>query len=123
MNAIRFPDMINLNKTSIVYDKEATEQNLRLLLLSYKNTMLGDPYFGSNLQRLLYENNNLILQSLVVDDIYSAITTYMPQIKVNRNNISISSDGNNVSVKIVAQNMLDYSFGEYNINLLNVEEM
>ena len=123
MNAIRFPDMINLNKTSIVDDKEATEQNLRLLLLSYKNTMLGDPYFGSNLQRLLYENNNLILQSLVVDDIYSAITTYMPQIKVNRNNISISSDGNNVSVKIVAQNMLDYSFGEYNINLLNVEEM
>ena len=123
MNAVKFPNMITSNKTNIVKDKDATEQNLRLLLLSFKYSMFGDPYFGSNLRKLLFESNNVILQSLVVDDIYSVISGYMPQIKVVRNNISVVSDGNTVSVNIVAQNMLDYSYSEYSIRLLNVEEL
>ena len=123
MNAVKFPDMLSLNKTSIIRDKDATMQNLRLLLLSFKNSMFGDPNFGSNLRRLLFENNNVILQSLVIDDIYSLINTYMPQIRVLRKNITVTSDGNTVKVNIIAQNMLDYGFDEYSINLLNVEEM
>lgn len=123
MNAIRFPKMFNSNKAAIVKDREATEQNLKTLLSSCKKTMLGDPYFGSNLQKLLYEHNNVILQDLVIDDIYSAINTYMPQIRVVRKNIIITTDGNSVGVVIRAQNMLDYSFSEYSLKLLTVEEM
>lgn len=123
MNAIRFPDMLSSNKAAIVSDKAATYQNLKLLLLSNKYTLFGDPYFGSNIRRLLFEYNNVILQDLVIDDIYSAINTYMPQIRVLRQNIVVTSDGNSVSVTIRAQNLLDYSFDEYTINLLNVEEV
>lgn len=123
MNAIRFPNMFNSNKAAIVRDKEATYQNLRTLLLSSKLTLFGDPYFGSNLRRLLYENNNVILQDLVIDDIFTAINTYMPQVRVLRDNIRVTSDGNRVIVNIYAQNLLDYSFDEYSVQLLNVEEM
>lgn len=123
MNAIRFPNIFNSNKAAIVRDKEATYQNLRTLLLSSKLTLFGDPYFGSNLRRLLYENNNVILQDLVIDDIFTVINTYMPQVRVLRDNIRVTSDGNRVIVNIYAQNLLDYSFDEYSVQLLNVEEI
>ena len=123
MNAIRFPKIFNTNKAAIVRDKEATAQNLKLLLASFKQTLLGDPYFGSNLQKLLFENNNVILQDLVIDDIFSVINTYMPQIRVLRKNINVTSNGNKVEVTIRAQNLLDYSFSEYTLNLLTVEEL
>lgn len=123
MNAVRFPKMFNSNKTAIVKDKEATEQNLKSLLASFKKTLLGDPYFGSNLQRMLFEHNNVVLQDLVIDDIYSAITAFMPQIRVIRDNITVTSDGNSVIVNIRAQNLLDYTFSEYSLNLLTVEEL
>lgn len=123
MNAVRFPKMFNSNKTAIVKDKEATEQNLKALLASFKKTLLGDPYFGSNLQKLLFEHNNIILQDLVADDIYSTITAYMPQIRVIRNNITVESTGSTVNVHIRAQNLLDYTFNEYTLNLLTMEEL
>lgn len=123
MNAVRFPKMFNSNKTAIVRDKEATEQNLKSLLASFKKTLLGDPYFGSNLQKLLFEHNNIVLQDLVIDDIFSAINAFMPQIRVIRDNITVTSNGNSVIVNIRAQNLLDYTFSEYTLNLLTVEEL
>lgn len=123
MNAVRFPKMFNSNKTAIVRDKEATEQNLKSLLASFKKTLLGDPYFGSNLQKLLFERNNIVLQDLVIDDVFSAINAFMPQIRVIRDNITVTSDGNSVIVNIRAQNLLDYTFSEYTLNLLTVEEL
>lgn len=123
MNAIKFPDMLNNNKASIVEGIEATAQNLKYLLLSNKLTLLGDPYFGANLQKLLYENNNVVLRDLVVDEIYTAISTFMPQIRVLRKNINVDSDGNKIIVNIRAQNLLDFSFAEYSVVLTNVEEL
>lgn len=124
VNSIKFPDMIgNNNQSNIVYNKDATGQNVTTLLKSVKRTLLGDPYFGCNLQRLLFESNNHILRDLVIDEILQAIITFVPQIYVNRKSITVTSDGNTVYVNIRAKNILDYSFEEYNINLLNVEEM
>lgn len=123
MNAIKFPDMLNNNKASIVEGIEATAQNLKYLLLSNKLTLLGDPYFGANLQKLLYENNNVVLRDLVVDEIYTTISTFMPQIRVLRKNINVDSDGNKIIVNIKAQNLLDFSFAEYSVVLTNVEEL
>ena len=123
MNAIKFPDMLNNNKANIVEGIEATAQNLKYLLLSNKLTLLGDPYFGANLQKLLYENNNVVLRDLVVDEIYTAISTFMPQIRVLRKNINVDSDGNKIIVNIKAQNVLDFSFAEYSVVLNNVEEL
>lgn len=123
MNAIGFPNMLQHNKSVIIKDLDATKQNLTYLLQSYKKTMLGDPYFGTNLRKLIYESNNAILRDLVIDDIYTAINNFMPQIRVTRRDITVTSDGNKIMVNIVAQNMLDFSFAEYNVKLLDVEEI
>lgn len=123
MNAISFPNMLSANRTQIVFDKDATQQNLKCLLLSTKKEMFGDPYFGVNLKKLIFEKNNVILRDIVVDDIYTNIGIFMPQIRVERKNITVESNGSLVTVYIKAQNLLDYSFDEYSINLLNVEEL
>ncbi len=123
MNAVRFPDMLSANKTAVIRDKEATKQNLSLLLQSYKKTLLGDPHYGVNLRRLLYESNNTVLQDLVVDDLQTAITTFMPQVRVQRSDISLDSRGNRLTVTIKAQNILDFQLETYTLNLLDMEEL
>lgn len=123
MNAVKFPDMISVNQTNIVRDWEATRQNLNALLHSYKKTLLGDPNFGVNLRRLLYESNNDILRDLVVDDLYTAIKSFMPQVRVTRGDIEVNSVGNSVVVDIRAQNRLDFSFDSYSLELLDVEDL
>lgn len=123
MNAVSFPDMISNNSTNIITDKDATLQNLKYLILSSKNTLFGDPYFGTNLKKLIFDRNNTILRDIVIDDIFTAITMFMPQIKVERRNISVESEGSRLYINIRAQNRLDYTFTDYSINMINIEEL
>lgn len=123
MNAVSFPDMISNNSTNIITDEDATLQNLRYLILSSKNTLFGDPYFGTNLKKLIFDRNNTILRDIVIDDIFTAITMFMPQIKVERRNISVESEGSRLYINIRAQNRLDYTFTDYSINMINIEEL
>ena len=123
MNAVIFPDMIANNSTNIITDEDATLQNLKYLILSSKNTLFGDPYFGTNLKKLIFDRNNTILRDIVIDDIFTAITMFMPQIKVERRNISVESEGSRLYINIRAQNRLDYTFTDYSINMINIEEL
>lgn len=123
MNAVQFPNMLYNNKTNIVKDKDATYQNLVYLLLSMKQELFGDPYYGVNLRKLMFERNNAILRDLVIDDILTSISVFMPQIVVKRKDIRVESDNTRVIVNIKAQNMIDFSFSDYSINLINLEEL
>ena len=123
MNAVSLPDMISNNSTNIITDEDATLQNLKYLILSSKNTLFGDPYFGTNLKKLIFDRNNTILRDIVIDDIFTAITMFMPQIKVERRNISVESEGSRLYINIRAQNRLDYTFTDYSINMINIEEL
>ena len=123
MNAVQFPDMLSANKTKIITGKAATYQNLKYLLLSAKKTLLGDPYFGSRLKALIYEKKNLIIRDLIIDEIYTCISTYMPQLYVLRKDITVNTDRTTVFVEIKAQNIIDFSFENYSIRLLTAEEL
>lgn len=123
MKSIAFPNIFRTTSTNIVSDKEATASNLKLLLQSYKKELFGDPYFGTNLLKLFYEQNNIVLRDLVLDDIYVTIQTFMPQIDIDRKNISIVSDRYSMSVNIRCINKLDYSFEDYTIKLISGEEL
>lgn len=123
MNAVQFPNMISNNQTNIVYDYNATLQNLTTLILSSKKTLFGDPYFGTNIKKLIYDRNSAVLRDIVIDDIFTAITMFMPQIRVERRNITVESSGSSLYINIKAQNLLDYSFDDYTINMLNIEEL
>ena len=123
MNAIGFTEMITSNQSVVLKDQAATEQNLVNLFHCPKGTMFGDPYFGTNIQKFFYDNNNVVLQDLIIDDMYSAIAEFIPQLRVLREDIKLTGTLNTVSATIRAQNLLDFNFETYNIKLLDVEEL
>lgn len=121
MQSISFPNLFTNTTTRLLSDHEATVSNLRLLLLSEKNSLFGDPYFGTNIRKLIFEPNNVVLQDIVIDEIYTAILQFMPQVLVKRTDITIVQQGSDLFVTIRALNLLDYTTDLYNINLVSYE--
>lgn len=121
MYSIKFPDMVLGVSTNLVKDKEATAQNLKLMLLSDRGSLFGDPYFGTLWRRLIFEQNNEILRDIVIDDILTSIQTFMPQMLAKREDITVVSDRYSVSITIKALNLLDYQTDMYSIKLMEDE--
>lgn len=119
MYSIAFPDMFTTNRTKLVKDHDATLSNLKLLLASEKTSLFGDPYYGTILKRVIYEQNTVVLQDLIIDEIYTSILMFMPQIRVTRDNVSVYSDGIDLFAKINCINLIDYTTNLYNIRLTN----
>lgn len=117
-----FPNLFNSGGTKLVYDSKATNQNLKTLLLSTKQSLLGDPNYGTNLKKLIFNQNNSILRDIVIDDIYTNIQVFLPQIDVKREDIELISERNTLYVNIKAKNMLDYNFENISLALYSLEE-
>jgi phage baseplate assembly protein W len=108
--------------TKVVADHEATLQNLKYLLSSEQGELLGDPYFGVKLKRYLFDQNNYVLKDILIDEIYTQVATFMPQLRISRKDIEIEQDGTTLNCSIKAINLLDYTTDMYNIVLLTGEE-
>lgn len=118
MYSLAFPNMFsNAYKTRLVSDYNATMSNLRLLLNSERRSLYGDPYYGSALKRMLYEQNSILLKDLIVDELYTTIITFMPQIYVERGDIKVTSDGYSVYAQLKCTNLINYTTNLYVINL------
>lgn len=123
MRSIAFPKMFNNASTNILEDKDAIESNLRLLLLSEKNELLGDPYFGLQLKKYLFEQNNSVMNTMLIDDIYTSIALFMPQLVVKRKDIKLIHSGTDLICSITGTNQLNFQVDSYNIVLLREEEV
>ena len=122
MKSIQFPEMFTRTVTNTVSDYDATLQNLKMLLWSEKGELFGDPYYGTSLKRYLYDQNDAVLIDILIDDIYTAITLFMPQIRVNRSDIKLVRSGKGeITAKISAMNRADFSTNLYEIVLLQAE--
>ena len=117
MYSIKFPDMLNSAGTNLIADHEATISNLRLMLASWKTSLLGDPYYGTNIKRYIYEQNSIVIKDLIIDEIQLAIFHFMPQVYVERKDINIRQDGDEVWVDIKALNTLDNQPDMFSIKL------
>lgn len=117
MVSIKFPDMLSSANTNLIQDREATASNLRLMLASWKTSLLGDPYFGTNIKRYIQQQNNIVLEDLIIDDINLAVHDFMPQVAVNRNNIHVTRNRDTINVDINSINLLDSQPDIYNIVL------
>lgn len=115
--SIDFPNMFSSSSTNLVKDHEATMNNIKTILLSSKYSLLGDPDFGSLLKRRLFEQNDIVLKDLVIDDIYSTILTFIPQVAIKREDIDIESDGIDLIATIKALNLIDSQPDLFKINL------
>lgn len=121
MYSIKFPEMLLGQKTALVQDHDATAQNLKYLLLSDKMSMMGDPYYGTNLKRLLYSQSK-VLKDILLDDIFTAVAQFMPQVKMSRNDMDIYVLNQNVYVKFRCTNILDKVNNLYEICLTSTEQ-
>lgn len=117
MTSLSFPKMFDFSRTKLHKDTEATLCNTRLLLHSCKETLIGDPYFGSNLMKYIYEQNNVLLQDIIIDDIYLCITTFIPQLYLTRKDIELVSDGTAITAVIHCINKIDNTPNMYDIRL------
>ena len=122
MKSIAFPKMFaTKTKTNLVDDYDATLQNLIMLLYSEKGELFGDPYFGAGLKRFLYDQNDYVLKDLLIDEIYTAIAVFIPQIRITRDDILIEADRTTVTCKIKAVNLLSFETNLYTIPLLTAD--
>ena len=122
IKSISFPHMFGKVNTKTVTDHQATMQNLKYLLSSEQGELLGDPYFGVKLKRYLYDQNNYVLKDILIDEIYTQVATFMPQLKLTRKDINIEQKDTTLTCSIRAINQLDFTPDLYNIVLLTGEE-
>lgn len=115
--SIGFPEMLGGNVTKLNADKKAVETNLILLLASEKSSLFGDPYFGTSLRQALFEQPNSVVVDLLIDEIYTTIITYIPQIFLTRKDIVIKSIKTDLFAEIRYTFIPDNTSNLYVINL------
>lgn len=121
MYSFGFPNMLNSTGAILFEDKVAIRSNLKLILNSEKLTHFGDPYFGCRLKQVLFEQSHSIVVDLLIDEIYTTIITFIPQLHVTRKDISLTSDGKDVFANIKTTYKLDNTADLYVINLTSSE--
>lgn len=126
MNSIGFPKMFKGNATIVntdeYLDNKATLSCLHLLLSSESGTLFGDPEFGIQLRKYYFEQNNYILRDILIDELYTKISTFCPQIYLERKNIEIISSGSTLYARINCKNQQTFENNTYNLVLLESEE-
>lgn len=124
MNSIGFPDMVNGVNTTVFSDHEATVSNLKLILMTNRrNTLFGDPYYGNNLLTIIFRQNNVLLEDLVVDEIYTCIQEYIPQLRLSRDDITLRFVKDTLYADISAVNVLTNTNDLYTIKLTEFDEV
>ena len=121
MKSIKFPNMISHNYVQTVSDEAATLQNLKLLLNSEKGEFTFDPFFGIRLKRYMFEQNNLVLRDILIDEIFEQISIFMPQLLIKRKDITIEPDNYKLYISIKARHQKDFQLNTYNLVLLDME--
>lgn len=122
MNTTSFPKIFRSNSTVINHNLEASKECLYLLLSSEKGELFGDPEFGIKIKKYTFEQNNYVLKDILIDEIFTQIGLFCPQLQVSRNDIEITQEKNRLKVNIKALNKLDFTTSVYNLVLLEDEE-
>lgn len=126
MNSINFPKIFHGNSTIVNVESESNKsirEWLHLLLNSETGTLHGDPDFGLRLKRYAFEQNNYILRDVLIDEIYTQITTFCPAVYLERKNITIESDGSKLRAQIVCKNQKTFETNMFDLILYRSEEV
>lgn len=128
MRSIKFPKMFNTNSTRVWGSseyKDATLQNTKLLLHCERGELIGDPYFGLLLKHFMFDPNSYVLRDQIIDMIYTQLAQFIPQVKVERKNISVYQDREKGKLycEFSGINQIDYTVNTYTLVLFDVSEM
>lgn len=128
MRSFKFPKMFNTNSSNIWKSNEylqQTKQNTIILLHCERGELFGDPYFGIMLKHYLFDQNNYILRDAIIDTIYTQLAIFIPQLKINRNDVDIIQDKERGKLycKFKGINQIDYTNNTYNIVLFEESDL
>lgn len=124
MYSLSFPDMVSGARTYLYKDHEATASNLKLILHTMtRNTLFGDPYYGTDLLTAIFQQNSVVLWDIIADGIYTAIREYIPQLELERTDVKVYGEGHELFAEIRAINLIDNTPDLYNIRLTDLEEV
>lgn len=115
MRSLKFPDMFSSTTTNTVQDLNATKQNTLLLLKSEKGEFISDPYFGIKLKRYLFDQNSYILKDIIIDEIYTQVALFLPQLSISRKDINIIRDRAKLICTFKAINNVDFTTDMYSL--------
>lgn len=123
-NSLSFPDIFNLVTKQAEYSTgvESINECLNCLLLTSRGELLGDPGFGTDIMKCVYDYNNAIMNDIIRTDIVRAVSEYMPRlITVRYEDIEIINDLNEVKILVKYYiNKVD-SIGTYELVVLRSE--
>lgn len=119
MYSFSFPQMTSEGSSVLLKDKEAVKSNLLLLFSSERFSMLGDPYFGTALKQAIFAQQNSVIVDVLIDEMYTTILNFMPQIYVNRKDIVLYGDGTKLYANIKVTYLLDNTSDLYTISLMD----
>lgn len=122
MKSLAFPKMFNSSSTLTKTDYEASKECIHLLLSSEKGTFKYDPLFGVKLKRYTFDQNNYILRDQLIDEIYTQLSVFTPQLQVNKSDIIIEQTGTKLTARFKAINKADYTTNMYSLALMGLEE-
>lgn len=122
MYSFAFPNMLGSNQARLLSDLEAVRSNIKLVLLSERFSLFGDPYYGTRLKRMLYEQSSQVVADLVIDEIYTTLTTFIPQIYLTRKDIKVTLDRNEMFATITYIYMPNNVGDLYKIKLTTFED-
>lgn len=120
MYSFGFPKMLNSTTANLYEDKFAIRSNIVLLLSSERDTLFGDPYFGSQLKKYIFEQSNSIVVDLLIDQLYTTIQTFMPQVRITRRDITVYVSGNGLYADIKYYYAIDNTSDLFTILLTQV---
>lgn len=125
MRSMKFPKMFNTSNTRVWSSseyKEATAQNTKLLLNCERGELIGDPYFGLLLKHFMFDPNSYVLRDQIIDMIYTQLAQFIPQVKVERKNISVYQDREKGKLycEFSGVSQIDYTVNTYTLVLFDV---
>ena len=111
--------MLNSASTNMLDDKEATKSNIHTLLSSEQGEFLSDPTFGIKLKQYLFDQNNQVIVDILIDEIYEKLTLFIPQIIVNRSDITITQERAKLYATIRVTYKVDFTTDLYQLVLFD----
>lgn len=127
MRTIKFPKMFNSNSTNVWNGTEylsQTKQSAQLLLQTERGELFGDPYFGLLIRHYMFDQNDYVLRDVLIDMVYQQIALFLPQIKIDRNDIEIAQDREKGKLYVTFSgiNQIDYQPNTYSLVMYDESE-
>jgi len=122
-NTFSYPYIFSMisGKSQLDNDIVSIETCLKLLLLTSKGELLGDPMFGTNINKYIYDINNIALQDILRTEIVDAINAYEKRVRVLPEYIYFNSNIETNTVNIIIKYIVVVSseLGTFELSLIN----